>query len=251
VDVRPGDLSWLESALAASAEKLIAARGGEHEESWQDALVRMTAAAAASVPGAVHAGFTLRTADRGLVSRAPSDEAIVRLDEAQADLGEGPCVEAMAPDTGTVIRVDDFVEDRRWPRFAALAEEAGIRSLLSYALVPHDAPPGAMNFYGTAARAFDDPMSRVVAGAFAMQAAVALYGAHRVANLTHALETRDVIGQAKGIVMERFRVDEQQAFDLLVRSSQDTNIKLVDVARWLTEETNGQAGEPPERLRTP
>jgi AmiR/NasT family two-component response regulator len=69
-----------------------------------------------------------------------------------------------------------------------------------------------------------------------------LHGADHAARLGHALETRDVIGQAKGILMERFTVDDEEAFRLLVTSSQDTNMKLVDVARWLTGEAVARSG---------
>ncbi|WP_433802217.1 ANTAR domain-containing protein [Actinomycetospora sp. CA-084318] len=120
-------------------------------------------------------------------------------------------------------------------RGGRLAEDAGIGGLISFALAPQDAEPGALNLYARTGTVFD-ATARTVAAAFATQASVAMYGARRVEQLTHAIATRDVIGQAKGILMERFALDEHQAFDLLVRSSQDTNIKLLDVSRWLTDE---------------
>lgn len=105
--------------------------------------------------------------------------------------------------------------------------------------------PRAITFYATEADAFD-ATTRTIALAFATQAAVAVYGAEQVADLRRAVASGDLIGQAKGILMERFGLDERRAFDLLVRSSQDTNIKLADVARWLTGQVarRGTDGEP-------
>jgi AmiR/NasT family two-component response regulator len=80
-----------------------------------------------------------------------------------------------------------------------------------------------------------------VAGLFGTQAGLLIYGSNQAVHLQYALESRDLIGQAKGILMERFKVDDSAAFEMLVRSSQDTNIKLVDVARWLTTDITHQA----------
>ncbi|MCD2190560.1 GAF and ANTAR domain-containing protein [Actinomycetospora soli] len=238
-----GDLSWLQDVLAATAEELVRRRSGTTPDGSEaeQTLHRLTGAAAQHVPGASYAGLTVRTPEGGLSSRAPSDRAIVDLDRAQAELGEGPCVDALGAGSGSVTVVDDFAAEDRWPRFARLAQEAGIGALISFALAPQDAEPGALNLYARTGTAFD-ATARTVAAAFATQASVAMYGARRVEQLTHAITTRDVIGQAKGILMERFSLDEHQAFDLLVRSSQDTNIKLLDVSRWLTDEVARRAG---------
>jgi hypothetical protein len=92
----------------------------------------------------------------------------------------------------------------------------------------------ALNLYSRTAHTFDQS-ARTTAGLFGLQAALLLYGANHARQLGQALASRDLIGQAKGILMERFRVTSEQAFRMLVSSSQNTNIKLVDVARWLTE----------------
>lgn len=250
--MQPEQLIQVESTLAASAEELIAGRGGEPGrdgetgDAWQEALTRLTRAATASVPGAAYAGMTSRGADGMLVSQAASHPQIAELDRAQARLGQGPCVDALTIADQHLIRVDDFAAESRWPSFAAAAVAAGIGSLLSYALTPRGSAPGAMNFYATAPHAFDDPAARAIAGVFAMEAGIAVYGADRVAQLHRGLESRDVIGQAKGILMERFSLDDQQAFDLLVRSSQDTNIKLVEVARWLAGDVAARAHHTPD-----
>lgn len=97
-------------------------------------------------------------------------------------------------------------------------------------MAPDDHPTGAIIVWSDQVDAFTHPLAGTIMAAFATQAAIAVYGAHQAANLTAAMATRDLIGRAKGILMERFGITDDQAFDLLVRSSQDTNIKLHDVA---------------------
>jgi len=101
----------------------------------------------------------------------------------------------------------------------------------------------ALNLYSAEVDAFDES-ARTLAGLFGLQAAVLLYGADQASHLSLAVESRDLIGQAKGILMERFDVDDQTAFQMLVRSSQDTNVKLIDVARWLTGNRREFRGRP-------
>jgi hypothetical protein len=99
---------------------------------------------------------------------------------------------------------------------------------------------GALNLYSKNPNAFDEH-SRTMAGLFGVQCALLLVGASQAANLQKAVVSRDVIGQAKGILMERFKVNDEGAFQMLVRTSQDTNMKLVAVAHWLTSEDSRSA----------
>ena len=98
----------------------------------------------------------------------------------------------------------------------------------------------ALNLYSATSDAFDDD-ARTMAGLFGVQASLLLYGSSTATNLQRAVDSRDLIGQAKGILMERFGVDDDAAFQMLVRSSQDTNMKLTAVAQWLT--TSVAAGQ--------
>jgi hypothetical protein len=104
---------------------------------------------------------------------------------------------------------------------------------------------GSLNLYACAERCFCED-ARVVGELFATHAAVALFAANRVHNYTNALTNRDVIGQAKGLLMAREDLTAQQAFDRLVRASQEANIKLAEVASWLVHEHEkpGQAPRP-------
>jgi hypothetical protein len=104
--------------------------------------------------------------------------------------------------------------------------------LLSTQLSTDGGPRAALNLYSRESDAFDDH-ARTLAGLFGVQAALVLYGADTASHLQRAVDSRDLIGQAKGILMERFTLDDEGAFQMLVTSSQDTNMKLTSVARWL------------------
>jgi hypothetical protein len=161
-----------------------------------------------------------------------SDQAAAMLDEAQVALGEGPAIDAaMAPG---ITQEDDLRHSTRWPRWTGLALDAGRGSLLSAPLRTRRVR-GAVTLYGDAgAFGHHDVMAaRLVASAVAMAVDHVL----TVCGLTRALETRDVIGQAKGILQERFSLDDRAAFALLVESSQHANIKLREVAALLADGT--------------
>jgi transcriptional regulator with GAF, ATPase, and Fis domain len=148
----------------------------------------------------------------------------------QEELGEGPCLDA-AFDQQTV-RVPDMAHEERWPRFAAVAAEAGAASMLSFQLYVEKDNLGALNLYSYRPDAFDDE-SEHVALMFASHAAVAFADAQRIDQLNHKAATRDLIGQAKGILMERYNINADRAFAVLVRVSQHNNRKLRDVAEEL------------------
>jgi hypothetical protein len=123
-------------------------------------------------------------------------------------------------------------QEERWPDFAQAAYDAGARSMLSFQLFVKGDNLGALNLYGDDVNVFDAE-SEQVGLLVAAHAAVAFSDAQEIGQLTHALDTRDLIGQAKGILMERFKISSQQAFQILVRASSESNIKLRDVADHL------------------
>ena len=114
--------------------------------------------------------------------------------------------------------------------------------MMSVQLSLHGRRRSALNLYSRDPGVFD-ASAELTAGLFGVQAATLLHGADHAADLGHALASRDVIGQAKGILMERFTVDDDEAFHMLVRSSQDTNMKLVEVSRWLQGEARRSRAE--------
>lgn len=168
------------------------------------------------------------------VFTAASGGAIAQqLDDIQYETGEGPCLATI--DTGKPVRVDDITEDDRWPRFAPRAAEQGLRASFSLPLPVQGQVVGSLNLYSTT-RPFDVEAERL-GHLFAAQATAAMANIKTlhearsmVDQLTQALESRDVIGQAKGILMAREGCTADQAFDILRRASQRTNMKLRDVA---------------------
>ena len=130
------------------------------------------------------------------------------------------------------FRVDDIGEELRWPRFAPAMTGLGVRSMLSFRLFLASDTLGVLNLFSSRARAFDSE-SQHVGELLATHAAVALAGSQAEAQLETALNTRDLIGTAKGIVAERHQITTEHAFRLLVATSQNTNVKLAEVARSL------------------
>ena len=195
------------------------------------AVLRVVVDAALShVDGAEHAGIT------ALSRKSPStlvatDDIVQRIDQHQYDTQQGPCLTA-AMDHEPVVRVDDLRTDSRWPEFAAAVLELGVRSILSFHLYSHRDTLGALNIYAGPPNAFNDD-SVHTGTLLAAHAAVAAAATTKVHNLRVALGTRDVIGQAKGILMERYKIDANAAFDLLIGASQHTHRKLNEVASRL------------------
>ena len=193
-----------------------------------DTLDAITRVATATVPGAEHAGISLIAEKGRVISRAPTSPLPRKLDELQEELGEGPCLRALRTDE--VVRVEDVRKDPRWPEFARRASELGIRSILAFQLYTHEESLGALNLYSTVPAAFGAD-SYEMGIALATNAAIALIDAQRQSQWRSALVSRDLIGQAKGMLMERYKVDAVQAFALLTRLSQDSNTPVALIAR--------------------
>jgi GAF domain-containing protein len=150
-----------------------------------------------------------------------------QLDELQQREGAGPCLDAAR--SQAVIRIEDVATDARWPPFAEQATAAGVRSMLCLPLHVDTTTFGTLSVYADTPRAFKD-VTESVARVLAVLAAITLSESRGRANLERALESRDLIGQAKGIIMQARRVTAEEAFALLVRRSQETNTKLLEVA---------------------
>lgn len=220
------------------------ARRLESEPDLEQTLQGITHAAVATVPGAVHAGISLVEGRKKITAHAPTHDLIKHADQWQIELNEGPCMDAIW-EAHTVV-VDDMSTETRWPRFAARAVENGLGSMLSFQLFVERNTLGALNLYATDDQHFDGD-ARVVGELFATHAAVALSGANRARQYNEAMATRDLIGQAKGLLMARDNLTGQEAFTRLVRSSQDTNIKLAEVAGWLVHEHEDPGDAPRPR----
>jgi len=156
------------------------------------------------------------------------------VDALQHEFGEGPCLDAVYEHK--TVRVDDMASESRWPAFASRAAEAGARSMLSFQLWVEGDNLGALNLYSRRPHAFDED-SEHIGLLYAAHAAVAYAAAQRQDQLQAAVDTRDLIGQAKGILMERYGIDDDRAFAFLVRLSMDRNQKLRDIAQHIVTQT--------------
>jgi transcriptional regulator with GAF, ATPase, and Fis domain len=220
--------------LAAIARKLV------NEPDVEHTLQLVVELAAAHLQAEVYASVSLVRQRRQVQTPAASDERALRADQLQYELGEGPCLDAIwAQET---VEVDEMTNEERYPAWSRrVAEETGIRSSLSCRLFTDEDSLGALNLYSPRPQAFDED-ARGKGLVFAAHAAVALRSAQDKQSLRIAMTTRNLIGQAQGILMERFKMTAEQAFAVLARVSQQTNVKLRDVAQRLidTGQTPGQ-----------
>jgi hypothetical protein len=243
-------------ARLAMAFAEIAAQLYDADDS-DEVLLRIAQAAVTTVAGCRMASVTLAEGS-GYRTAASTDPAATAVDQAQYRTQEGPCLDAIdAP----VVSAPSF-PDQRWPALAALPTEFGVQSALSYQLTTASGPEvagdgGSLNSYGVTSAAFDDS-AREIGLILAAHASLALRAVgerttlRRLdSDLQQLLLTRDVIGQAKGILMERLKITPEDAFDLLRRSSQRLNVKLREVARGLADTgelvevgTDHRAGRP-------
>lgn len=203
------------------------------ESSVEEALGRVTAAAVTLIEGVDYADVLL--IDNGeFRSVAPTSPIATRLDTAQRELFEGPCLQAALADV--VVRSPDLRNDPRWPQFGVVAAELGVGSALSFQLYTQPRGAGALNLFGHSTGSLD-PDAEAIGAMLATHAATLIMSTARRQQFTSALASRDVIGQAKGIIMERFHLDAGRAFDLLTRLSQERNTPVREIAQQLVDRT--------------
>jgi GAF domain-containing protein len=162
---------------------------------------------------------------------APTDPLVEQLDRLQSELAEGPCYDSCWP--GHTLTVPNLAEHERWPAWGPNATALGIASLLATELTTAEGHRiGSINAYSTQPRGFTQHDTAFMA-ILARHATLALEHSWNIAGLNVALDSRKLIGQAQGLLMERYDLDEAKAFELLRRYSQDHNTKLRDVASHL------------------
>jgi GAF domain-containing protein len=203
------------------------ARAMQNSEDVSLTLQTLTACATDTVEGVDFASISVRHGDGRLETLAPTDPLIRQVDELQFKLAEGPCYDAVEGDS--VCLSEDLAHDDSWPAYGPQVAALGIRSQLGIRLATDGGWRVALNLYAKRPRAFDSDTIEV-AELFADQAAVAMGFVRTVQTLNKALATRQTIGQAVGILMERYTMDAERAFAFLVRASQTSNMKLRDVA---------------------
>jgi ANTAR domain/GAF domain len=189
----------------------------------------LIAGATESVTGAQYAGITVTQRRRGIETAAATHRYPVLLDEIQSRYQQGPCLTAAALQER--VRIDDLVRDDRWPLYRGAAlKQTPIRSLLSFGMFKEGGASAALNFYAESPNVFDDG-SVHLGLIFATNAALVWNMMRRDQQFRAALVSRDIIGQAKGRLMERFDIDAAEAFERLKQMSQVGNTPIAQLAQ--------------------
>ena len=223
------------SHVASIAE---AVRTLSREHGLDQTLTRIAQVAGRSVPGFEHVGISIVTRSDEIETRAATDPLVEQFDDLQYELGEGPCLSAMREQP--VVTVPFARHDQRWPAYMPRAVALGLRSQLAVRLfLDESGTLGALNFYSMS-RDTLHVEAEPLADLFAAHAASALERTREVSELNAALESRKIIGQAIGIVMERYGLHEDRAFAFLVRASSHGNVKIRDLALRLVSEHNAR-----------
>jgi GAF domain-containing protein len=222
---RTGDVS---GELATQLGEL--ARELQHEDDLDTVLAGIVQAAVELIPGTADASISLVTGRKKIDSQVASGELPRLVDALQSSSGQGPCLDAAYDDR--IVRVPDLATETRWPAFSRGAVELGARSMLSIQLFVEGDRLGALNLYGVGPGSFDLE-SEQIGLLVAAHAAVAFADSQKISQLNEALTTRQLIGQAEGILMERYKISAQQAFIVLTRASSRSNLKLRAVAEHL------------------
>jgi len=194
-------------------------------------LEKALAVAVEIIDGCQHAGISLVMGGRRIETPAATSDVALRGDLLQYELNEGPCLDSIAAHETIISR--DLLTETRWSTWAPrVARELGVRSMLCFQLFTSARSLGALNMYSESTDGFDG-QDEAVGLTLAAHIAVALAAIREVDTRDIAIVNRTVIGQAEGILMERYDLDAEQAFSVLKRVSQDTQTKLAGVATEL------------------
>jgi GAF domain-containing protein len=203
-----------------------------HDQDGFEETVELLIESAPALVGSDCASVLVTRHGRLEVSGTGTNVLADKADSLQIDLGEGPAFDAVS-ELRTIVAVD-LAAERRWPHWAPAVAVVGIGSALSVRLWTAAHTLGAITLYSERPRAFD-PDSVAIAEILGRHASVALAAARQEESLSQAIDARKLVGQAQGILMERFDLDDRKAFDVLRRYSQTTNTKLNEVARLLVD----------------
>lgn len=221
-----------------------AAKAINSPRSLDETLDAIVTAARHTVPGFDHVGISVAHRGGEIETRAGTGQLVWELDDLQYKLGEGPCYEAIADDA--VLLLEDAREETRWSRYLPMARRKGLRSQMGLRLYTEEGTLGGLNFYSVSTTGIDADAVQL-AELFAAHAAIALGRARHAHQLNESVSSRQVIGTAVGIVMERYRISDQRAFQFLVRASSTSNVKLRVIAQEIVDATNERFDEDPGR----
>lgn len=206
-----------------------------HDEPTAERTIERIADYARIATSCDDAGIMLVHARNQIETAAATSQRVGESHNLQIVHDEGPCLDAIEGEA--IYQSHDAGDDPRWTKWGPAVAELGIRSVLSVRLETRTRRYGSLNLYSNRVDAFDED-DVAVATIFVRHAAVALANAHNEEGLQVAIDARKLIGQAQGILMERFDIDPDRAFDFLRRQSQAHNVKLRYVAEWVVEHRN-------------
>jgi hypothetical protein len=229
-DISTSDTGQASGLNPLAVELSSIARDLSEAATTHDTLVAIVQAAVALVPGCDEGSISVVLGRSQVTSEAASGDLPRRVDELQERLGQGPCLDAVYEQE--TVRVSHMALDERWPVFAPLAVAEGAAAMLSFQLYVADDNLGALNLFSRSDGAFDDEAEQVGL-LFAAHAAVAYAAARKQSAKETQVATRQLIGQAQGILMERYKVTGDKAFRMLILASQKANTKLRAVAEQI------------------
>ena len=230
--MKVNDQAGLEAAHLRVAE-LVQGLHNRPDTDSDTVVAELAEHAAAEIPGAQYAGITLTRNAKHIDTPAATHYWPVLLDKIQQRHLQGPCLTAAWEEK--TVHVPDMEAEDRFPDYRRDAlTETPIRSIMAFQLFIADESLGALNVYAETPHVFTHE-SRTLGLIFAAHSSVAWNSARRDEQFQRALSSRDVIGQAKGMIMERYGVDAVQAFEVLRKLSQDANVPLIQIAAELVE----------------
>jgi GAF domain-containing protein len=203
-----------------------------HDAPTADSTIERISEYAKLATGCDEAGIMLVHGRQQIETAAATSQRVGESHNLQIVHDEGPCLDAIEGEPSYLS--GDVASDPRWPTWGAAVAGLGLRSALSLRLETRTRRYGSLNLYSERVDAFDaDDVA--VGTIFVQHAAVAIASAHNEAGLQVAIDARKLIGQAQGILMERFDIDADRAFEFLRRQSQAHNVKLRYVAEWVVD----------------
>jgi hypothetical protein len=223
----PQEYELLATELATMARELA------NQGSLQDTLDSIVTHAVKLVDGCEAAGIL--TVRHGEVRTLTTTDPVAQVsDRMQAMFGEGPCLDATVQGQQVYRIADMDAAPSRWPRYAEEAAKLGVGSVMGFLLYTNGRDNlGALDMYSSARGAFG-PGSEQVGWLLASHAAVAMSSARHVANMDIALASSRLIGEAIGVVMSRYKISDEAAFDAIRRTSQNKNVKVRELAETIT-----------------
>ncbi len=227
------DRSRIASALTEAARAINSHRTLDQT---LDAIVR---AAQQTLPDFEHVGISIAHSNGEIETRAGTGQLVWEVDDVQYKLGEGPCYDAITE--GGVRIMDDLRTETRWPRYVEEVARKGLQSQMGLQLYTDEGTLGGLNLYSRKPGVDRDSVQ--LAELFATHAAIALGRARQEHQLKESVASRQAIGTAVGILMERYQIPEDRAFQFLVRASSTSNVKLRTIAQEVVATTT-------ERFRT-